>query len=132
MKSKYLEESDEEPDPPMFKVYDDEAECAATIKYHRKLIEQKNPEIPMKELFMYDVEIPNVENTEIVVPKIYYEEEPARKHLPKWIRNEVARDKKAWRQYHQALKRTPKYAPEYFEPLPEVKPAQRKFTQKDE
>lgn len=105
--------------PSLFVAYEDEIDDNVTFKYHRRLFSQKYPEDPLKELYLYDVNMANGSNIEIALPKTQYEEEP-RRHLPKWIRQEMKNDKKAWKQIHRVLKQTPKYQPEYFSPLPEV------------
>ena len=119
--NKYYNDENEE-NPSLFETYGDDEEFNATINYHRKVFYQKSPEDPLKELYLYNFELPDDEKFEIAVPKVRYEEEP-RKHLPKWIRKEIKQDKRAWKQIHQTLKHTPKYAPEYFTPLPKVEKA---------
>ncbi|KAK8866499.1 hypothetical protein M9Y10_009463 [Tritrichomonas musculus] len=125
------EKSDVQGIPSIFFAYEDEKECNATIEYRQRLFDQKNPETPMKELFMYDLTIPDVEKAKIAIPKVYYEEEP-RRHLPKWIRQELKRDKRDWKQIHHTMKRTPMYAPSYFSPLEEVQKAELRFSNYDQ
>ena len=125
-------DSEKEEEPPMFSVYADDTEINnATISFHHKLFETIHPEKPVKEMYLYDIDIPEVDKTEIVVPKTYYEDQPLTT-IPKWLRKEVKKDKRAWRQIHQTLRRNPKYDPPHFEPLPKVEPAERKYTQKDD
>lgn len=116
-KSGLNDENDE--GPSLFVAYDDEIDDNVTFKYHRRFFSKKYPEDPLKELYLYDVNRANGSNFEIAIPKTQYEEEP-RRHLPKWLRQEMKNDKKAWKQIHRVLKQTPKYQPEYFSPLPEV------------
>jgi hypothetical protein len=95
---------------------------SASIKYRRKVM-TKGESDKGHQAFLYMVDVPGYKPTEMAfIPGQQPEKEwPSR--LPGWARKEVRRDKRAWREIHQTLRHTPKWAPEYFEAIPEVDPA---------
>ena len=99
----------------------------ATVSYHRKMLPKERAD-GVKEALVYDVHVHGEkDDTEIVfVPQIHEREEEVT-HIPAWLRKEKKRDKRAWREIHQTFRRTIKWMPEYFESLPEVPRAERKY-----
>lgn len=109
---------------PEFRVYEDHGETweltqEATIKHRHKMFPNDDT-TGVKRMHLYEVNVPGEEHaTEMVfVPEIHEQEETF--HTPGWLRKEKKRDKRAWRQIHSTFRRTDKWAPAYFEPLPEV------------
>ena len=115
-----------------FRVYEDHGDTfelteETTIRHHRKMF-PKDETTGVQRVHLYDINIPGEEKpTEMIfVPEIHPQEETFR--TPGWLRKEKKRDKRAWRQIHATFRRTEKWAPEYFEPLPEVPKAELKYT----
>lgn len=123
---------------PQFRVYqanDSSFELTndTTVKYHRKML-AKDESTRVRQIYLCDVNMPSGEKTELIyIPELntYKDDEfsdTMPTHIPAWLKKEQKRDKHEWRKIHKAFQKTKKYAPEFFEPLPDVAPTEKKYT----
>lgn len=107
----------------------DPNDCQFT--YRRTLVQKKPNELGFKDIYVYDVKLPNQEHpTEMYfVPNDDDNEDDyiGPRRLPKWLRKKNRENNNRWREVHNTLKKTTKYAPDYFAPLPAVEAARPKF-----
>jgi hypothetical protein len=96
---------------------------ATEIHYRRSIKCATERDVSRDELEVYDVVVPGYTTTQWpVIPQV--PEELPLGRLPKWLRKERRADKRAWRALGLVFKTTPRFDPEYFDPLPEVPAAQ--------
>ena len=99
-----------------------------SITFNREILNRPDPEQPMNKVYLYQVNYNDSDRVKVVIPNEPKEDEYNPNKIPRWCKKQIRGDKVVWRQLHSTIKKYPKYAPEYFAPLPEVEKYQLKNT----
>jgi hypothetical protein len=92
---------------------------STSINYRRKVMTASDAPRG-NQAFLYKVDVPGYPPTEMAFIPGQEPEPDFPSHLPAWARKEAKKDKRAWREIHRVLRRTPKWAPAYFDRIEEV------------